>query len=136
MKASSLTVDILDTNSYYSQLKARTSLRWYEMKDKESEKRGRKINENFESEVWGKLMLCIFEKNIEDVSAVAYIITKCYYLLLGCISNNMKSNMLYVRSFLMIGRRESCSSSSKRYVLLRHKSLRCNCCKGNGSMEQ
>ena len=33
MKASSLTVDMLDKNSYYSQLTARTLLRWYEMKD-------------------------------------------------------------------------------------------------------
>ena len=45
------------------------------MNDKECEKPGKKINEKFESEVWGKLMLCIFEKANEDVSAIA-----CIYL--------------------------------------------------------
>ena len=75
MKAAKLTIDMLDTNSNYSQLTARTFLRWYEMEDKESEKPGRKINEKFESEVWGMLMLCIFEKANEDVSVIACFIS-------------------------------------------------------------
>jgi hypothetical protein len=70
-KSASLTADILSENSYYSQLTGRTLLRWYKVKDKQSEKPGRKINENFEAEVWGKLMLCIFEKSNENVSATA-----------------------------------------------------------------
>ena len=45
------------------------------MKDKESEKPGRKINKKIESEVWGKLMLCIFEKANEDVSVIACLIS-------------------------------------------------------------
>lgn len=67
-KSASLTADILSEDSYYSQLTGITLIRWYEVKDKQSEKPGRKINEKFESEVWGKLMLCIFEKSNENVS--------------------------------------------------------------------
>ena len=73
-KSASLTADILSENPHYSQLKGRTLLRWYEVKDKPSEKPGRKINEEFEAEVWGKLMLCIFEKSSENVSATCCII--------------------------------------------------------------
>ena len=72
-KSASLTADILSEDSYYSQLTGRTVLRWYEVKDKQFEKPGRKINEKFESEVWGKLMLCIFEKSNENVSATLCI---------------------------------------------------------------
>ena len=43
-KSASLTADTLSEDSYYSQLTGRTLLRWYEVKDKQSEKPGRKIN--------------------------------------------------------------------------------------------
>ena len=37
------------------------------MKDNVDKKSGPKIIENFESEIWGNLMLCIFEKEQEEV---------------------------------------------------------------------
>ncbi len=56
------TVSLLKENVYYSKLSPRTITRWYELNDKNKKPRGRKINEDFEEEVWGKLMLTIFEK--------------------------------------------------------------------------
>ena len=53
---------LFGTRSYYSQISARTILRWHELKDKVNDRTGKKINEEFESDVWGKLMLCVFEK--------------------------------------------------------------------------
>ena len=43
-KSALLTADILSEDSYYSQLTGRTLLRWYELKDRQSEEPGRKIN--------------------------------------------------------------------------------------------
>ena len=69
-KSATLTVNVLSENSYYSQLTGRTVLRWYETRNNECDKPGRKIDENFEAEVWGKLMLCIFEIKNENVSRI------------------------------------------------------------------
>jgi hypothetical protein len=55
---------MLAKRPYYSQITSRSILRWYERKDKVNEKTGRKINEEFERAVWGKLMLCCFEQVI------------------------------------------------------------------------
>ena len=65
--ASKITAKILSEINYYSTIKARTILRWYSMKEKIDKKSGPKIIEKFESEIWGNLMLCIFEKNQEEV---------------------------------------------------------------------
>ena len=69
-KSATLTVNVLSENSYYSQLTERTVLRWSETRNNECDKPGKKIDENFEAEVWGKLMLCIFEKKDENVSRI------------------------------------------------------------------
>lgn len=56
------TASLLKENVYYSKLSPRTITRWYEVYNKNKRARGRKINEDFEEEVWGKLMLSVFEK--------------------------------------------------------------------------
>ena len=60
----------------YSTIKARTILRWYSVKDKIDKKSGPKIIANFESEIWGNLMLCIFEKEQEEVRFYEQFSTK------------------------------------------------------------
>jgi hypothetical protein len=75
-KSAACTVEMLIENTYYSQLTVRTVLRWSETREKINAKPGRKIDNNFESEVWGKLMLCVFERNSENVS---YLVAK-YFL--------------------------------------------------------
>ena len=52
---------------YYSQISSRTILRWNDVRDRNKEKPGRKISEEFEAEVWGNLMLCVFEKKNDEV---------------------------------------------------------------------
>ena len=54
--------ELLSKKPYYSQISTRTIMRWNELKDKVNERTGKKINVEFESDVWGKLMLCVFEK--------------------------------------------------------------------------
>ena len=78
----SATAQILSEFPYYSQASERTLNRWYTSRDITSNKPGRKINEKFESEVWGNLMLCIFEKNGNEVSYsnIQRIIIQFYYL--------------------------------------------------------
>ena len=53
---------LLGTRTYYSQISARTILRWHEHRDKINNRTGEKVNVEFESDMWGKLMLFIFEK--------------------------------------------------------------------------
>ena len=53
---------LLGTRTYYSQISARTILRWHEHRDKINDRTGKKVNVEFESDIWGKLMLCVFEK--------------------------------------------------------------------------
>ena len=60
--AAKATADLLRKKPYYSQISARTILRWNELKYKVNRKTGKKINEEFESDIWGKLMLCILEE--------------------------------------------------------------------------
>ena len=60
--AAKATAYLLGKKPYYSQISARTILRWNELKDKINRKTGKRINEVFESDVWGKLMLCILEE--------------------------------------------------------------------------
>ena len=74
--ASKITAKMLSEINYYSTIKARTILRWYSVKDKIDKKSGPKIIENFESEIWGNLMLCIFEKEQEEVRFYEQFSTK------------------------------------------------------------
>lgn len=73
----STTAQILSEFPYYSQASERTLNRWYTSRD---DKPGGKINEKFESEVWGNLMLCIVEKSENEVSYlyVQHIIFQFY----------------------------------------------------------
>ena len=64
-KSANLMVHILSENSCYSQLTGRTVLRWFQTRNNECEKPGRKIDENFEAEVWGKLMLCVSKNRVK-----------------------------------------------------------------------
>ena len=66
--AAAATVKILQNHTYYSHISTRTILRWYDLKDISNNRTGRKVNENFESEVWGNLMLCIFKKKNDQVN--------------------------------------------------------------------
>lgn len=74
--ASKITAKMLSEINYYSTIKARTILRWYSVKDKIDKKSGPKIIANFESEIWGNLMLCIFEKEQEEVRFYEQFSTK------------------------------------------------------------
>ena len=67
LAAASATKEILKNNSYYANITCRTIIRWAASENSISLKPGRKINEEFENEVWSNLMLCIFEKNEIEV---------------------------------------------------------------------
>ena len=81
--AAAATVKILQNHTYYSHISTRTILRWYDLKDISNNRTGRKVNENFESEVWGNLMLCIFNKKSDQVNLYfhsTYCIHNAYVL--------------------------------------------------------
>lgn len=65
--ASTTTAKILSENKYYCAVEARTILRRYLSKDKKKKKSGPKIENISESEVWGNLMLCMFENGPNQV---------------------------------------------------------------------
>jgi hypothetical protein len=67
-KSATITVNMLSEHTYYSQLSTRSVLRWNRTRDKIYTTPGRKIDTCFESEVWGKLMLCVFERSSNNVS--------------------------------------------------------------------
>lgn len=71
--AAATTATILCDIKHYSNIQARTILRWYGNKGKECQKPGPKIDHIFESEVWSNLMLCIFEKNRTEVRNCLFI---------------------------------------------------------------
>ena len=62
-----ITCEIMHSIPYYSQISSRTILRWNDVRDRNKEKPGRKISEKFESEVWGNLMLRVFQKKNDEV---------------------------------------------------------------------
>lgn len=77
--AAKTTVYLLKENAYYSKLSYRTVTRWYTAgRHKNMRARGPKINEDFEEEVWGKLMHCVLEKVILIKKVVYYDL--CYVL--------------------------------------------------------
>ena len=62
------TAELLSEIPYYSQISERTIRRWEMLKEQNRIKPGRKDGEIFESEVWGYLMMCVFEENDDEVS--------------------------------------------------------------------
>ena len=62
--ASLLTKNVLVSLAGYSDLIASSIERWNLNRDKVLEKTGRKINSDFEASVWGKLMICEYEKRM------------------------------------------------------------------------
>ena len=64
--AADITEELLDNKKNYSTISARTIIRWSSVKNV-NKKPGRKVNNEFEADVWGNLMLCMFEKNENDV---------------------------------------------------------------------
>jgi hypothetical protein len=71
-KSAAITVDVMSKHTYYSQLTTRAVRRWYGARGKNNAKPGRKVDVSFESEVWGKLMLCVFERSSTNVSIIVY----------------------------------------------------------------
>jgi hypothetical protein len=67
LTAAVATKRILKDSSYYATISSRTIMRWADTENVVSAKPGRKISEDFENEVSGNLMLCIFEKNEIEV---------------------------------------------------------------------
>ena len=59
--AASITRRVLIKKPYYCHVKTKEIKRWCSKREKKREKSGRKINEIFESEVWGNLVLGMFE---------------------------------------------------------------------------
>jgi hypothetical protein len=73
-----ITRQILGDTNYYCHVKTQDIRRWSERRERKLEKRGRKIDENFEAQVWGNLILCIFERNDEvDAEEVSYSNFSC-----------------------------------------------------------
>lgn len=60
------TAALLSEIPYYSQISERTIRR--RVKEQDKKKPGRKISEVFESEVWGNLLMCVFEQNNNEAS--------------------------------------------------------------------
>jgi hypothetical protein len=78
--AAKTTIHLLKENSYYSKLRHRTISRWYAGRHKNKKARGPKIDENFEEEVWGKLMHCVFEKVL-----LIYIVAVLFFVLCSVV---------------------------------------------------
>lgn len=70
--AAETTSSILKGNAYYSNLTPRTITRWISVLNNTKSPTGPKINDEFEEEVWGKLMLCVFEKVPKFTSFVSF----------------------------------------------------------------
>ena len=64
--AADITEELLSNNNYYSAITSRTIIRWCSVLNKSNKKPGRRINVDFEADVWGNIMLCMFEKNKDE----------------------------------------------------------------------
>lgn len=72
-------VQLLSQIPYYSQISERTMRRWYSLKSNVNKKPGRKINESYESEIWGNLMMCVTEKSTDEACEKMYsVFTICF----------------------------------------------------------
>ena len=80
--AAEITEMVLKHKNYYSTISARTIERWFLSSKKEKKKSGTKINKKFEAEVWGNLMMCVFEKNEEKEVSNQLLIIYCIYCML------------------------------------------------------
>ena len=58
----SITKRALKNHTHYSELVILSIVRWSSSEDVVREEVGRKINIEFEADVWGKLMICEFER--------------------------------------------------------------------------
>ena len=76
--AADITEELLKKNKYYFTISARTILRWSSVKSA-NKKPGRKVNIDFEADVWGNLMLCMFEKNEDDAVSFEIEILRTMY---------------------------------------------------------
>lgn len=101
--AATATVKILQSCKYYSQISTRTIMRWYELKDITNQRTGHKVDEIFESEVWGNFMLCVFNKKNNQVNVyltVMLLICVLYvlslYLLCTYTLRVMKKKFAYL----------------------------------------
>lgn len=65
--ATKITDKILAKLPSYRHIKKNELNRWCSKRMKKVVKAGRKVNEEFESQVWGNLLLCIFEDKKEEV---------------------------------------------------------------------
>ena len=74
---------ILIKKPYYSHIKTKDIKRWCSKREKKRERGGRKINGIFESEVWGNLVLGIFEPkegvNENEVNSFLCCVTISYH---------------------------------------------------------
>lgn len=66
----SVVIELLSTLPYYATISERTVKRWHALRLQNNNKPGRKINQIFESEIWGNLMMCVLEKNVDEVSNI------------------------------------------------------------------
>ena len=76
--AADITEELLKKNKYYSTISARTILRWSSVKSV-NKRPGGKINIDFEVDVSGNLMLCMFEKNEDDAVSFEILILITMY---------------------------------------------------------
>jgi hypothetical protein len=97
-KSALITVDMMSEHAYYSQLTTRAVIRWHQARDKMNAKPGRKIDITFESEVWGKLMLCVFERSSTNVSL---LINKYIDEYIDIFFTNIRSCELNVLTFVL-----------------------------------
>lgn len=74
--AFSITKNILSKIPYYRPIKIREIRRWCCRRLRKVQKSGKKINEEFEAQIWGNLLLCVFEDktevNAEQVKSIYY----------------------------------------------------------------
>ena len=88
--AAEITEMVLKNKNYYSTIPARTIGRWFVLSEKENKKSGRKINTKFDAEVWGNLMMCVFEKKEnEEVSHQLLIISYIYEKLVSQLQHEL-----------------------------------------------
>ena len=66
--ATKITKKILAKLPSYRHIKKKELNRWCSKRMKKVVKSGRKVNEEFESQVWGNLLLCVFEDKKEEAS--------------------------------------------------------------------
>ena len=70
--AMSITKNILSEIPYYRPIKKKDIRRWCCRRLRKIQKSGKKINEEFEAQIWGNLLLCVFEDRNEANSEQVY----------------------------------------------------------------